>query len=64
MEEREELLTIRVKKSKVKAFRYMLKLFNFVTMESPIEKVERYIRTAPKDVPLTEDDIVGILKRQ
>jgi len=42
----------------------MLKLFNLVTMESPIEKVERYIRTAPKDVPITEDEIVGMIKLQ
>nr|NQU89962.1 hypothetical protein [Bacteroidota bacterium] len=62
MEEREEILTIRVKKSKVKAFRNMLKLFDFVKLESPIEKVQRYISTAPKDVPLTDDDIMGMIK--
>lgn len=58
MEEREETLTIRVKKSKVKAFRDMLKLFDFVKIESPVEKVDRYIRNAPNDIPLTDDDIM------
>lgn len=62
MEEREEILTIRVKKSKVKAFRNMLKLFDFVKLESPIEKVDRYIRTAPKDIPLSDDDIMNLIK--
>jgi hypothetical protein len=62
MQETEEILTIRVKKSKAKAFRNMLKLFDFVKLESPIEKIQRYISTAPKDVPLSDDDIMSIIK--
>ncbi len=62
MDEKEEVLTIRVKKSNAKAFRSMLKLFDFVKLESPIEKIQRYISTAPKDVPLIDDDIMNIIK--
>jgi len=64
MDEKEEVLTIRVKKSKAKAFRSMLKLFDFVKMESPTEKIQRYINTAPNEVPLTDDDIMNIIKSQ
>jgi hypothetical protein len=64
MDEREEVLTIRVKKSKAKAFRSMLKLFDFVKLESPTEKIQRYINTAPKGVPLMDDDIMSIIKSQ
>lgn len=62
MDEREEVLTIRVKKSKAKAFRSMLKLFDFVKMESPTEKIQRYINTAPKEVPITDDDVMSMIK--
>jgi hypothetical protein len=62
MKEIDETLVIRVKKSKVKAFKGMLKLFDFVRLETPEEKIDRYIQTAPKDVPLTDDDIMSVIK--
>jgi len=62
MKETDEIITIRVKKSKAKAFRNILKLFNFIKLETPEEKLERYLCTAPKDISLTEDDIMDIIK--
>ena len=62
MEENDEIITLRVKKSKAKAFRNMLKLFDFIKMETPEDKLDRYIRSAPKDVPLSDDDIMEMIK--
>lgn len=62
MEESDEIITLRVKKSKSKAFRNMLKLFDFVKMETPEDKLDRYIQTTPKDVPLSDDDIMEMIK--
>lgn len=62
MKETDEIITIRVQKSKAKAFRDMLKLFNFIKLETPDEKLERYINTAPKNVPLTDNDILDVIK--
>jgi hypothetical protein len=62
MNEKEETITIRVRKSKAKAFRQMLKLFDFVNLETPEEKIKRYIQNAPKNVPLNDDDIMDMIK--
>lgn len=62
MKEKDEIITIRVKKSKAKAFLKMLKLFDFIKLESPEEKIARYIKSAPKNVPLTGDDIINLIK--
>lgn len=62
MKEKDEIITVRVKKSKAKAFRNMLKLFDFIKLESAEEKIDRYISTAPKDVPLSDDDIMDLIK--
>ena len=64
MEEKVEIITLRIKKSKVKAFRNMLKLFDFVKLETPQEKLERYIRNSPKNIPLSDDDIMNMIKVQ
>jgi len=40
----------------------MLKLFDFIKLESPEEKIARYIKSAPKKVPLTDDDIMNLIK--
>lgn len=41
----------------------MLKLFDFVNLETPEEKIKRYIQNAPKNVPLNDDDIMDRIKR-
>jgi hypothetical protein len=64
MKEMDEIMTIRVEKSKAKAFRDMLKLFNFVKLETPEERFERYLSTSPRDVAITDEDIMGIIKGQ
>lgn len=62
MKETEEILTIRVKKSKAKAFRAMLKLFDFVKLETREDTLNRYILSAPNNVPLSDADIMEIIK--
>ncbi|MBL7795774.1 MAG: hypothetical protein JNJ90_04645 [Saprospiraceae bacterium] len=47
------ILTVDKKK---KAFLEMLKLFDFVKVENKAELLRRFIKNAPKDVPLTEED--------
>lgn len=64
MKDPDETLVIRVKKTKAKAFRDMLKLFDFVTLETPEEQIERYIKNAPKDVPLTDGEIMDLIKNK
>lgn len=62
MKDKEEIITLRVKKSKAEAFRNMLQLFDFVKMEKPEDKIERYIQTAPKNVPLGDDEVMELIK--
>lgn len=63
MKETDEIITIRVKKSKAKAFRDMLKLFNFIKLETPEEKLNRYLMTSPTNIPLEDDEIMDIIKK-
>ena len=62
MKETDEILTIRVRKSKAKAFRSMLKLFDFVSLETAEEKLNRYILSSPKNTPVSDEDIMKIIK--
>lgn len=59
MEARKEKLTLLVSKSKKKAFLEMLKLFDFVEVETLEQQLNRYIKSAPKKVPLTDKDIMN-----
>lgn len=59
MEAQKEKLTLLVSKSKKKAFIDMLKLFDFVEIETLEQQLDRYIKSAPKKVPLTEKDILN-----
>ncbi len=52
-------IILSVDKEKEKAFLEMLKLFDFVKVESKDELLRRFIRNAPQNVPLTEADIVA-----
>jgi len=54
-----ERIILTVDKSKKKAFVAMLKLFDFVRVETPEDVLERFIQGAPKNVPLTEEDILN-----
>ena len=57
-----EPISIRVQKSKLKAFLAMLQLMEFVEIETLENKLSRYIKNAPKDVPLSDDDVMDIVK--
>lgn len=52
-------IILSVDKNKEKAFLEMLKLLDFVKVESKEELLRRFIQNAPQDVPLTEEDIVA-----
>jgi hypothetical protein len=52
-------IILSVDKEKEKAFLEMLKLFDFVKVESEEELLRHFIRNAPTNVPLTEADIVA-----
>ena len=52
-----ELLTLRVDKNRKKAFMDMLKLFDFVTVETTGDAISRYIRSAPRGKKLSEKTI-------
>ena len=62
MKEKNETITIKVRKSKAKAFLSMLKLLDFVELETPEEKIARYFSTSPDNVPLEDDDIMKLIK--
>lgn len=54
-----ERIILTVDKSKKKALIAMLKLFDFVQDETPENLLKRFIQRAPKNVPLTEEDILN-----
>ena len=62
MKESDEIFTLRVKKSKANDFRNMLKMFDYVEMETPEDRLDRYIRSAPQNVPITDDSIMVLIK--
>ena len=53
-----ERVMLRIDPAKKKAFLQMLQLFDFVEVETLHKQVTRYVQNAPKDVPLTDDDII------
>ena len=61
--EESEILTISIDKSKKKAFLQMLKLFDFVKLESPKDFISRYIKTAPKNGNISEKEILSEISR-
>ena len=56
-------VTLLVQKDKLKAFLEMLKLFDFVKIQTLNEQLEQYIENAPKNVPFSEDDILDFVKQ-
>ncbi|WP_019991399.1 hypothetical protein [Rudanella lutea] len=59
-------ITLRIDPSRKSEFLRMLKLFDFVEVE-PLEKqVKQYVKDAPKEVPLTDEDIqaeINVVRR-
>ena len=52
-------IILSVDKKKEKAFLEMLKLFDFVKVLSKEELLRHFAQNAPKNVPLTEEDVVA-----
>lgn len=53
-----DTVVIKVEKSKKEAFLEMLKWLDFVEVQSPDSVLQRFLKTAPKNVPLTYEDVV------
>lgn len=53
---------LRVNPAKKAAFLEMLKLFDFVEVETIHAQVNRFVQNAPKNVPLTDEDIMTEVK--
>jgi hypothetical protein len=53
-----DTLILKVDKSKKKAFLEMLKLLDFVEVQSKKTVLQRFVKNAPKNIPLTHDDLV------
>jgi hypothetical protein len=58
-----EPVTLLVQKDKLKAFLEMLKLFDFVKVQTLDEQIEKYIQNSPQNVPFSEDDIMNFVKQ-
>lgn len=50
------IVTVDVRKKKI--FLQMLSLFDFVKVESISQLIQRFVKNAPQNVPLIEDDIM------
>lgn len=57
-----ERVMLRIDPAKKAAFLKMLKLFDFVEVETLNAQVKRYVSNAPTDVPLTDEDIMQEVK--
>jgi hypothetical protein len=57
-----ERVMLRIDPAKKAAFLEMLKLFDFVEVETLNTQLNRYIENAPQNVPLTDEDIVAEVK--
>ena len=53
-----DTVVIKVEKSKKEAFLEMLKWLDFVEVQSPDSVLQRFLKNAPKNVPLTYEDVV------
>ncbi len=52
-----ETLTLRVARKKKSSLLRLLKSLDYVEVETQKDKIARYIKTAPKNIPLTDADI-------
>lgn len=53
-----ETLILKIDKSKKKAFLEMLQWLDFVEVQSADSVLQRFVKNVPKDVTLTEEEIV------
>mgnify|MGYP006977284089 CR=1 FL=1 len=52
-----ETLVLKIDKAKKQAFLEMLKWLDFVEVQSPDSVLQRFLKDAPKNVPLTYEDV-------
>jgi hypothetical protein len=53
-----DTLILKIDKSKKKAFLEMLQWLDFVEVQSPDSVLQRFVKNAPKDVPLTDEELI------
>jgi predicted nucleic acid-binding protein len=53
-----DTLVLKIDKSKKKAFLEMLKWLDFVEVQTQKSVLQRFVKNAPQNVPLSYDDIV------
>ena len=53
-----DTLILKIDKSKKKAFLEMLQWLDFVEVQSADSVLQRFVKNAPKDVPLTDEEII------
>ena len=53
-----DTLILKIDKSKKKAFLEMLQWLDFVEVQSPDSVLQRFVKNAPQDVPLTDEDVI------
>ena len=54
-----DTLILKIDKSKKKAFLEMLQWLDFVEVQSADSVLQRFVKNAPEDVPLTDEEIIG-----
>lgn len=57
-----EPITLLIDSSKKKAFLNAMKLYNFVSVETIDQQLKRYIKSAPKNVLISDADIMKEVK--
>jgi hypothetical protein len=58
-----ETITLTIESAKKKAFLQMIKLLDYVKVESKKDLIKQFIRNAPKSVPVSEEEINAEIKK-
>jgi hypothetical protein len=53
-----DTLILKIDKSKKKAFLEMLQWLDFVEVQSADSVLQRFVKNAPEDVPLTDEEVI------
>ena len=53
-----DTLILKIDKSKKKAFLEMLQWLDFVEVQSADSMLQRFVKNAPEDVPLTDEEVI------
>jgi hypothetical protein len=58
-----ETITLTIESAKKKAFLQMIKMFDFVKIETKKDLVKQFIRNAPKSVTISDEEINAEIKK-